>query len=109
MKVHLQIFVEIENLGRVINILSKEGVTGFYLIEYRGVSPQEWEGFTIQEDPKSVVSFIKDVAQNAILVSCVVDKEKAYDIRKEINRKLSDVKYTIMEIPIKSIVVNFAD
>lgn len=40
MKVHLRIFIEVENLGRVMNILADEGVTGFYIVEYRGVSRQ---------------------------------------------------------------------
>ncbi|MDP3484867.1 MAG: MJ1244 family protein, partial [Methanobacteriaceae archaeon] len=51
MKVHLRVFVEVENLGKIMNILSEKGVTGFYIVEYKGISPQEWQGFAIKEDP----------------------------------------------------------
>ncbi|MGZ4932090.1 MAG: MJ1244 family protein, partial [Halobacteriota archaeon] len=36
-KVLLSIFVDYETLGKTINILTEEGVTGFYCIEYWGV------------------------------------------------------------------------
>ena len=32
MKVHLRVFVEIENLGKAMNALSDAGITGFYIL-----------------------------------------------------------------------------
>jgi len=106
MKVHLRVFVEIENLGKVMNSLTKSGVTGFYIVEYRGISPQEWQGFNIKEDPESAISIIKDYAMDAVQVCSVLDEEKVQPIIDEIGLILKDEKYTIVEIPIRRIIVN---
>ncbi len=106
MKVHLRIFVEVENLGKVMNILSEEGVTGFYIVEYKGISPTEWEGFMIREDPQSAISTIRDHARDAILVCSVVDEEQMGPIIKKCKKRLFDKRYTIMEVPVKRIIVN---
>ena len=76
MKVHLRVFVEIENLGKAMNALTDAGITGFYILEYKGMSPQDWEGFVIKEDPKSTIGLIRDYAKEAVLVCSVVDEEK---------------------------------
>ena len=39
-KVLLNVFVDYETLGRTVNILTEQSVTGFYCIEYWGVSPR---------------------------------------------------------------------
>ncbi|MGZ4921023.1 MAG: MJ1244 family protein, partial [Halobacteriota archaeon] len=54
-KILLNIFVDYETLGKTINILTAEGVTGFYCIEYWGVSPQNWSGFVIKEEPEMAI------------------------------------------------------
>ncbi|MDI6702082.1 MJ1244 family protein [Methanothermobacter wolfeii] len=105
-KVHLRIFIEVENLGRVMNILADEGVTGFYIVEYRGVSPAEWKGFTVKEDPESAISLIHDYARDAVLVCSVVDEEMVEPIIRRFRDDMGEEKYTIMEIPIKRIIVN---
>ncbi|MCK9150559.1 MJ1244 family protein [Methanobacterium alcaliphilum] len=106
MKVHLRVFVEVENLGKIMNILSDSGVTGFYIVEYKGISPQEWQGFSIKEDPASAISVIHDSARDAILVCSVVDEEKVDNIISEVSKSLKNERYTIVEVPIRRIIVN---
>jgi nitrogen regulatory protein PII-like uncharacterized protein len=106
MKVHLRVFLEVENLGKVMNILSDAGVTGFYIVEYKGISPQEWQGFAIKEDPKSAIAVIRDAARDAILVCSIVDEEKVDHIIKEMDISLKNERYTIVEVPIRRIIVN---
>ncbi|MDZ4171549.1 MAG: MJ1244 family protein [Methanobacteriaceae archaeon] len=106
MKVHLRVFVEVENLGKIMNILSDKGVTGFYIVEYKGISPQEWEGFSIKEDPKSAISVIRDSARDAILVCSVLNEEMVDSIISEIAETMENERYTIVEVPIRRIVVN---
>jgi nitrogen regulatory protein PII-like uncharacterized protein len=106
MKVHLRVFVEVENLGKIMNILSDKGVTGFYIVEYKGISPQEWQGFAIKEDPKSAISVIRDSARDAILVCSVLDEERVDPIISEIAETLKNERYTVIEVPIRRIVVN---
>jgi len=106
MKVHLRVFVEVENLGKIMNILSDKGVTGFYIVEYKGISPQEWEGFSIKEDPKSAISVIRDSARDAILVCSVLNEEIVDSIISEIAETMENERYTIVEVPIRRIVVN---
>ena len=106
MKVHLRVFIEVENLGRVMNILADEGVTGFYIVEYKGVSPTEWKGFSVKEDPESAISLIHDYARDAVLVCSVVDEELVEPIVNRFGEELAREKYTIIEIPIRRIIVN---
>lgn len=106
MKVHLRVFVEVENLGKIMNILSDKGVTGFYIVEYKGISPQEWQGFRIKEDPKSAISVIRDSARDAILVCSVLEEDRVDSIIEEISKTMGNERYTIVEVPIRRIIVN---
>ena len=106
MKVHLRVFVEMENMGKIINILSETGVTGFYIVEYKGMSPQEWKGFSIKEDPKSAISLIRKAAVDAVLVCFVVEEEKVETIISKVKESLANDRFTIVEVPISRIVVN---
>ncbi|MDP3066867.1 MAG: MJ1244 family protein [Methanobacteriaceae archaeon] len=109
MKVHLRVFVEVENLGKAMNALTDAGITGFYVLEYKGMSPQDWKGFSIKEDPKSAISMIRDYATDAVLVCCVVEEETVDIIVESISETLKGEKYTILEVPIRRIVVNYGD
>ena len=109
LKVHLRVFVEVENLGKAMNALVEAGITGFYILEYKGMSPQEWEGFSIKEDPKSAVRLIRDHANDAMLICCVVDEEKTDKIVEKVIESMEGEKYTILEVPIKRIIVNYND
>jgi len=107
MKVHLRVFVGIENLGKAINALTDAGITGFYILEYKGMSPQDWKGFSIKEDPESTIGLIRDYAQDAVLVCTVVDEDKVDDIVETVEKSLEGEKYTILEVPIKRIIVRY--
>jgi len=105
MKVHLRVFVEIENLGKAMNALTDAGITGFYILEYKGMSPQDWKGFSIKEDPKSAIGMIRDYATDAVLICSVVDEERVDGIIKSVEEALEGEKYTILEVPIRRIIV----
>lgn len=107
MKVHLRVFVEFENLGKTINALTEAGISGFYILEYKGMSPQDWEGFYIKEDPKSALEMIRHHAKDAVLVCSVVDKDKVEEIEKSVMETLKNEKFTILEVPINKIIVNY--
>ncbi|WJI09797.1 hypothetical protein FGU46_06670 [Methanobacterium sp. CWC-01] len=109
MKVHLRVFVEVENLGKAMNALTDAGITGFYVLEYKGMSPQDWKGFSIKEDPKSAISLIRDLATDAVLICSVVEEERVEGIVKSVTDNLEGEKYTIMEVPIRRIIVNYGD
>ncbi|WP_287680837.1 MJ1244 family protein [Methanobacterium sp.] len=107
MKVHLRVFVEVENLGKAMNALADAGITGFYILEYKGMSPQDWKGFSIKEDPKSAIGLIRDYATDAVLVCSVVEEEKTDKIVETLMQALEGEKYTILEVPIRRIIVNY--
>jgi len=109
LKVHLRVFVEVENLGKAMNALVDAGITGFYVLEYKGMSPQDWKGFSIKEDPKSAVGLIRDYANDAMLICSVVDEEKTDKIVEKVMGELEGEKYTILEVPIKRIIVNYKE
>lgn len=105
MKVHLRVFVEIENLGKAMNALTDAGITGFYIMEYKGMSPQDWKGFSIKEDPESAIEMIRHHANDAILVCSVVDEKMVDKMAKSVQESLKGEKYTILEVPIRRIII----
>ena len=107
MKLHLRVFVEIENLGKAMNALTDAGITGFYILEYKGMSPEDWKGFVIKEDPKSTIGLIRDYAKDAVLVCSVVDEERVDKIVESVQKALEGEKYTILEVPIRRIIVSY--
>jgi nitrogen regulatory protein PII-like uncharacterized protein len=107
MKVHIRVFVEVENLGKAMNALTEAGITGFYILEYKGMSPQDWEGFSIKEDPQSATRLIRDYATDAMQVCSVVDEERVENIVNLVMEALEGEKYTIIEVPIRRIIVNY--
>jgi nitrogen regulatory protein PII-like uncharacterized protein len=109
MKLHLRVFVEIENLGKAMNALSDAGITGFYILEYKGMSPQDWKGFVIKEDPRSTIGLIRDYAKDAVLVCSVVDEDKVDKIVESLQESLEGEKYTILEVPIRRIIVSYGN
>jgi nitrogen regulatory protein PII-like uncharacterized protein len=107
MKVHLRVFVEIENLGKAMNALTDAGITGFYILEYKGMSPQDWKGFVVKEDPESTIGLIRDYAKEAVLVCSVVDEDRVDKIVESVQEALEGEKYTILEVPIRRIIVSY--
>lgn len=106
MKVLLYIFVETENIGKAINALSEGGISGFFLMEYKGMSPQEWAGFLIDEEPEKAVKIINDMAKNSIVIGTVVSENNLENIKYAIAEKLGNYKHTIMELPLGGLKVN---
>jgi len=104
-KVLLNIFVDYETLGRTVNILSAQGVTGFYCLEYWGVSPQNWKGFIIKEEPEMAIEAIRDHTERAIQVNTVVDDRLADGIARELAVGLGGTRYTILRTRVDSIKV----
>jgi nitrogen regulatory protein PII-like uncharacterized protein len=105
MKVHLRIFVEMENLGKAMNALAAAGITGFYILEYKGMSPDDWKGFSIKEDPKSAIGMIHNFSTPAILICSVVDEEDVDRMTELIVEGLEGEKYTILQVPIRNIII----
>jgi nitrogen regulatory protein PII-like uncharacterized protein len=102
-KVLLNVFVDYETLGRTVNILTAQGVTGFYCIEYWGVSPQNWAGFVIKEDPEMAIEAIRDHTERAIQVNMVVDDAVAEGVSQALDTGLIGKRYTIFRLPVDSI------
>jgi nitrogen regulatory protein PII-like uncharacterized protein len=102
-KVLLNVFVDYETLGRTVNILSEQGVTGFYCLEYWGVSPQNWKGFVIREEPEMAIEAIRDHTERAIQVNTVVDNNLAETIAQALATGLAGKRYTILKTPVDSI------
>jgi len=105
MKVHLRVFVEMENLGKAMNALTDAGITGFYMLEYKGMSPDDWKGFSIKEDPKSAIGMVHKFATPAVLICSVVDEEVVDQMTDRIMKELDGEKFTILQVPIRKIIV----
>ena len=102
-KVLLDIFVDYESLGKTINILTEEGVTGFYCIEYWGVSPQNWSGFVIKDEPEMAIDAIRDNTERAIQVNTVVNDDRAEPIAQALIDGLAAKRHTTMRVPVDAI------
>ena len=102
-KVLLNVFVDYETLGRTVNILTEQGVTGFYCIEYWGVSPQNWAGFVIKEEPEMAIEAIRDHTERAIQVNMVVEDSQVEPITRAFATRLEGKRYTIFRLPVDSI------
>lgn len=88
-----------------MNALTDAGITGFYILEYKGMSPQDWKGFSIKEDPRSAIEMIRHHAKDALLICSVVDEERVDEIVKSVQETLKGEKYTILEVPIRRIII----
>jgi nitrogen regulatory protein PII-like uncharacterized protein len=104
-KVLLNVFVDYETLGRTINILSEQGVTGFYCVEYWGVSPHDWAGFVIKEEPEMAIEAIRDHTERAVQVNMVVDDNSAQTVIQAIESGLAGKRYTVFRLPVEAVKV----
>ncbi|MGD0171346.1 MAG: MJ1244 family protein [Halobacteriota archaeon] len=104
-KVLLNVFVDFETLGRTVNILTEQGVTGFYCVEYWGISPQNWEGFVIKEEPEMAIEAIRDHTERAMQVNTVIDDNRVEPITRALAEGLAGKRYTILSLPVDSISV----
>jgi nitrogen regulatory protein PII-like uncharacterized protein len=101
-KVLLNVFVDYETLGRTVNILTEQSVTGFYCIEYWGVSPQNWAGFVIKEEVEMAIEAIRDHTERAVQVNMVVREAQADSITQALATGLAGKRYTIFRLPVDS-------
>jgi len=101
-KVLLNVFVDYETLGRTVNILTEQSVTGFYCVEYWGVSPQNWAGFVIKEEAEMAIEAIRDHTERAVQVNMVVKEAKAESITQALAAGLAGKRYTIFRLPVDS-------
>jgi nitrogen regulatory protein PII-like uncharacterized protein len=104
-KVLLNVFVDYETLGKTINILSEQGVKGFYCVEYWGVSPHDWAGFVIKEEPEMAIEAIRDHTERAVQVNMVVDHTRADSIVQAVTNGLAGKRHTIFRLPVESVKV----
>jgi nitrogen regulatory protein PII-like uncharacterized protein len=102
-KVLLNVFVDYETLGRTVNILTAQGVTGFYCVEYWGVSPQNWTGFVIKEEPEMAIEAIRDQTERAIQVNTVVDGDRVEAVTRALTTGLAGKRHTVLRLPVDSI------
>jgi nitrogen regulatory protein PII-like uncharacterized protein len=101
-KVLLNVFVDYGTLGRTVNILTEQSVTGFYCIEYWGVSPQNWAGFVIKEEAEMAIEAIRDHTERAVQVNMVVKEAQADSITQALATGLAGKRYTIFRLPVDS-------
>ncbi|MHC1631312.1 MAG: MJ1244 family protein [Methanotrichaceae archaeon] len=96
MKTLVKIFIDHEHLGRVMNILTELGITGFYLYEYNGMAPNAWRDFQLREEPEMTVEAIRHHAELGVLVNTVVNNGDCERITKKLEQSLKGIKYTVM-------------
>lgn len=94
MKTLVRIFVDHEHLGRVINTLTEVGITGFYLYEYKGMSPSAWKDFRLREDPEMTIEAVRHHAESGVMVNTVV--EDCEPIVNALEQALKGIRYTVM-------------
>ncbi|WP_459202273.1 MJ1244 family protein [Methanococcus sp. CF] len=106
MRVLLKLFVESQNLGKAINALSEGGISGFYLKEYQGMSPDDWKGFLLAEEPEMAVKIVNELSQDTVVINSIVNIECLGKIKEMIRKKLENDKYTLVELPVLGMEVN---
>ncbi len=92
----VKIFVDHEHLVRVINTLTELGITGFYLIEYQGMSPKTWRSFRLSENPEMALTAIKDHSEPGVMVNTVVSSDKCEKLIKGLEEALKGIRFTII-------------
>ncbi|ABR55385.1 conserved hypothetical protein [Methanococcus vannielii SB] len=106
MKILLKLFVESQNLGKAINALSEGGISGFYLKEYQGMSPKDWRGFLLAEEPEMAIKIVNELSQDTVVINSIVGIEGLVKIKEMIRKKLENEKYTLIELPVLGMEVN---
>jgi len=94
MKTLVKIFIDHEHLGRVMNTLTELGITGFYLYEYKGMSPKTWSDFKLSEEPEMTIEAVRHHAESGVLVNTVVDD--CEPIVNGLEQALKGIRYTVM-------------
>ncbi|WP_457620975.1 MJ1244 family protein [Methanopyrus sp.] len=103
----VRLFVDPENVGRVMNAMADVGVTGFYAIEYRGVAPDQWAGFEIREDPESAIKAFNDLSEQAVMIVTVIPEEYVEKLKGAIAERLAGERYTVIVTDVEEIHVEY--
>ncbi|MCS3900380.1 MJ1244 family protein [Methanococcus voltae] len=106
MKLLIKLFIESKNIGKAINALSEGGVSGFYIKEYAGLSPYDWQGFLLSEEPELAINFVKQLSQNTLLINTVVNMDVVPSLKEKIHERLEDEKYTMIMMPVLGMTIN---
>lgn len=106
MRILLKLFVESQNLGKAINALSEGGISGFYLKEYQGMSPDDWKGFLLAEEPEMAIKIVNELSQDTVVINSIVNIECLGKIKELIRKKLENDRYTLVELPVLGMEVN---
>ncbi|AVB75782.1 MJ1244 family protein [Methanococcus maripaludis] len=106
MRILLKLFVESQNLGKAINALSEGGISGFYLKEYQGMSPDDWKGFLLAEEPEMAIKIVNELSQDTVVINSIVNIECLGKIKELVRKKLENDRYTLVELPVLGMEVN---
>ncbi|MBA2869591.1 MJ1244 family protein [Methanococcus maripaludis] len=106
MRILLKLFVESQNLGKAINALSEGGISGFYLKEYQGMSPDDWKGFLLAEEPEMAIKIVNELSQDTVVINSIVNIECLGKIKELVRKKLGNERYTLVELPVLGMEVN---
>ncbi|MBA2841140.1 nitrogen regulatory protein PII-like uncharacterized protein [Methanococcus maripaludis] len=106
MRILLKLFVESQNLGKAINALSEGGISGFYLKEYQGMSPDDWKGFLLAEEPEMAIKIVNELSQDTVVINSIVNIECLGKIKELVRKKLENERYTLVELPVLGMEVN---
>jgi len=109
MKTMVKIFVDHEHLVKVINSLTEQGITGFYLIEYQGMAPTSWKSFRLSEDPDMALKAIRDHSEPGVMVNTVVGSDKCQQLIRQLEEALKGIRFTIIGHQVNSIKVKGDD
>ena len=106
MRILLKLFVESQNLGKAVNALSEGGISGFYLKEYQGMSPDDWKGFLLAEEPEMAIKIVNELSQDTVVINSIVNIECLGKIKELVRKKLENDRYTLVELPVLGMEVN---
>jgi len=105
MKTMVKIFVDHEHVVKAINTLTELGITGFYLYEYKGMSPRNWKYFKLSEDPAMTAEAIRNHSEPGVIVNTVVGSDKCEELIRKMEEGLKGTRFTIIGHKVTSIKV----
>ncbi|MDH7597910.1 MAG: MJ1244 family protein [Methanothrix sp.] len=105
MKSMVKVFIDHEHLLKVMNILTEVGITGFYIYEYKGMSPRVWKDFRLREDPEMTLDAIRNFSEPGVMVNTVVSSNRCERLVQSLEQGLKGKRFTVIIQPVTSIKV----